>query len=211
MSVSRGFWFALALASVATASPVSPLERYLEGLTSLRASFSQTLVDSNDRVVDRSSGTLLVLRPGKFRWEVMPQGGKPTAAQLLVADGKNVWFFDRELEQVTVKPEDAALSATPAMLLSGTGDLRKNFKLTAAGNRDGLEWVLVEPLGAEADFHRALLGFGKGALKRMIIDDKLGQTATVLFENIARNEPVAREEVSFTPPPGVDVIGAPAG
>ena len=141
-------------------------------------------------------------------------GGPPgaSAGQLMVADGRNLWFLDRDLQQVTVKPADAALSATPAMLLSGTVDVRKNFTVTAAPKRDGLEWVLVEPRGSEADFRRALLGFagneaGAPPLKCMILEDKLGQTATVLFDHVERNGHVAPEEVSFTPPPGVDVIG----
>lgn len=211
MELIRRFAFtaALSITSLSVATEATPLDRYLDGLTSLRTHFSQTLVNSNGQVVDRSNGTLVVLRPGKFRWEVTPQGAKTENAQLLIADGRNVWFFDRELEQVTVKPEDAALSATPAMLLSGSGAVRANFTVTLAGERDGLAWVLVEPRGAQADFRRALLGFGKGQLTRMIIDDKLGQTATVEFENIARNERVAPEEVSFVPPAGADVIGTP--
>ena len=43
----------------------------------------------------------------------------------------------------------------------------------------------------------------------MILEDKLGQTATIIFQKIARNAPVAPAEVSFTPPAGVDVIGTP--
>lgn len=198
------------IAASAYAADGTPLDRYLAGLNSLRANFSQTLVDSHDKVVDRSSGVLVVLRPGKFRWEVKPQDERNGEAQLLIADGRNVWFFDRELEQVTVKPEDEALSATPAMLLSGAADVNSHFTVTPAGQREGLDWVLVEPRAAGADFHRALLGFDKGQLTRMIIDDKLGQTATVVFESIARNGRVAPEEVSFTPPAGVDVIGTPA-
>jgi outer membrane lipoprotein carrier protein len=128
-----------------------------------------------------------------------------------VADGRNVWFFDKELEQVTVKPADAALSSTPAMLLSGAGNVRDQFNVTSAGSRDGLEWVLVEPRAAEADFRRALLGFEKDRLARMIVDDKLGQTATVSFASATRNGPVAPEEMSFNAPAGVDVIGTPAG
>jgi outer membrane lipoprotein carrier protein len=95
------------------------------------------------------------------------------------------------------------------MLLSGAADLRENFKLTPAGTRDGLEWVLVEPRRGEADFRRALFGFNKGNLQRMIIDDRLGQTATIDFDNVTRNARVAPDEVSFTPPPGTDVIGKP--
>jgi outer membrane lipoprotein carrier protein len=192
------------------ASETTVLDRYLAGLQSLRASFTQTLADANGKELDRGTGTLLVLRPGKFRWELKPQSAGGSAGQLMVADGRNLWFLDRDLEQVTVKPADAALSATPAMLLSGTVDVRENFELTDAGKREGLEWLLVEPKGSEADFRSALLGFSaKGALQRMIIEDKLGQTATLLFEKSERNARVSPEEVSFTPPQGADLIGTP--
>jgi outer membrane lipoprotein carrier protein len=192
------------------ASETTVLDRYLAGLQSLRASFTQTLADANGKELDRGTGTLLVLRPGKFRWELQPQSAGGSAGQLMVADGRNLWFFDRDLEQVTVKPADAALSATPAMLLSGTVDVRENFELTDAGKREGLEWLLVEPKGSEADFRSALLGFSaKGALQRMIVEDKLGQTATLLFEKSERNARVSPEEVSFTPPQGADLIGTP--
>jgi outer membrane lipoprotein-sorting protein len=43
----------------------------------------------------------------------------------------------------------------------------------------------------------------------MILEDKLDQTATILFEKIERNGPVSPAEVSFTPPAGADVIGTP--
>ena len=200
----------------------TPLDSYLDDMKTLRATFLQTLADAHGREIDRSSGTLIVSRPGKFSWEIHPQGGAGAGAaagtgavpgasggQLMVADGRNLWFLDRDLQQVTVKPADAALSATPAMLLSGTVDARKNFTITPAPKRDGLDWVVVEPHGSEADFRRALMGFEGKELKRMILEDKLGQTATVLFDHVERNGHVAPEEVSFTPPPGVDVIGTP--
>jgi len=208
---SRVGWclaFCLALiagVAVAAESTPTPLDKYFEGLKTLRATFTQSVKDVKGKEVDRSAGTLIVERPGKFRWETGAKG----SGQLLVADGRNVWFFDRDLEQVTVKPADAALSATPAMLLSSTANLRDNFALTPAGSRDGLDWVLVEPLRNEADFRRALFGFGKDGLKKMIIDDRLGQTATVEFASVTRNGPVKPEEVSFTPPAGADVIGTP--
>jgi outer membrane lipoprotein carrier protein len=187
----------------------TPLDSYLDDMKTLRATFVQTLVDAHGREIDRASGTLIVQRPGKFRWEIHPQGSSADAGQLMVSDARNLWFLDRDLQQVTVKPVDAALSATPAMLLSGTVDVRKNFTITPAPRRDGLDWVLVEPRGSQADFRRALLGFDGKELKRMILDDKLGQTATIVFDHVERNGPVAPEEVSFTPPPGVDVIGTP--
>ncbi len=198
----------------------TPLDKYLNDLKTLRTSFIQTLADGQGREIDRSAGTLVVARPGKFSWDIHPQTTKEEAepsapgtakgdGQLMVSDGRSLWFFDRDLQQVTVKPVDAALSATPAMLLSGTVDVRKNFTLSLAGQRDGLDWVLVEPRGTDADFKDALFGFAGGELKRMILEDKLGQTATIMFDHIERNVPVTPQETSFTPPKGADVIGKP--
>lgn len=206
----------LAHAVAPAATGPTPLDKYLDNLKTLRASFLQTLADPQGHEIDRSTGTIIVARPGKFRWDIHPQTGDSKtdsankgAGQLVVCDGRNLWFFDRDLEQVNVKPVDAALSATPAMLLSGTVDVRKNFTLSPAGQREGLDWVLVEPHGADADFKDALFGFANGELKRMILEDKLGQTATILFDHIERNVPVSPQETTFTPPKGADVIGTP--
>ncbi len=203
----------------ATAGP-TPLDKYLDNLHTLRTTFLQTLADPHGREIDRATGTLIVQRPGKFSWDIHPQPvaadsaaanapatGSGGAGQLMVCDGVNLWFYDRDLQQVTVKPVDAALSATPAMLLSGAVDVRKSFTITSVGERDGLDWVLVEPSGAQADFRSALFGFDHGELRRMILEDKLDQTATIIFQKIERNGPVRPAEVSFKPPPGADVIG----
>jgi outer membrane lipoprotein carrier protein len=208
---ATGALTAAAPAATATANVSTPLDKYLSDLKTLRTTFLQTLADGQGREIDRSTGTLIVARPGKFSWDIHPQTGDTSkgAGQLMVSDGRNLWFFDRDLEQVTVKPVDAALSATPAMLLSGTVDVRKNFTLSLAGQRDGLDWVLVEPHGTDADFKDALFGFASGDLKRMILEDKLGQTATIMFDHIERNAPVGAQETSFTPPKGADLIGKP--
>src|SRR3569833_4760803 len=134
-------------ATAAAATAPTPLDKYLDNLKTLRTSFVQTLADAQGHEIDRSTGTLIIARPGKFSWDIHPQTGAANkgAGQLMVSDGRNLWFFDRDLEQVTVKPVDAALSATPAMLLSGTVDVRKNFGVQAAGQREGLDWVLVVP------------------------------------------------------------------
>jgi outer membrane lipoprotein carrier protein len=207
---------AAAAPAASTDANAKLLTDYIDNLKTLRVTFLQTLADSNGREIDRESGTLIVARPGKFSWAIHPQAatgaasaGGSGAGQLMVCDGVNLWFYDRDLQQVTVKPVDAALSATPAMLLSGTVDVRKSFTITGAGQRMGLDWVLVEPNGADADFRRALFGFSHGDLKRMILEDKLDQTATIIFDKIDRNGRVSPAEVSFTPPSGADVIGTP--
>jgi outer membrane lipoprotein carrier protein len=206
---------AVPVTPAASSAASTPLDQYLDNLHTLRTTFLQTLADGHGREIDRAAGTLIVQRPGRFSWDIHPQapGGDVNGAagggQLMVCDGSNLWFYDKDLAQVTVKPVDAALSATPALLLSGALDMRKNFTISPAGDRMGLQWVLVQPNGADADFRSALFGFEHGDLKRMILEDKLDQTATIIFDKIERNGPVAPGEVHFTPPAGADVIGTP--
>lgn len=226
MSAVRGRWFAacaamalalpglsVARAAVAAEPPrATALDRYLDGLTTWQADFTQTVVDGRSRKIGEGRGRLLISRPGKFRWELAPKGG-PQGGQLLVADGRNLWFFDRDLDQVTVKPASEALSQSPAMLLSGTGDVRKAFDVKAEGTakesgRD-VEWVAVTPRGAEGDFKVARLAFKGTDLTRMELQDRLGQRTTIEFSQPVRNGPIAPDELTFVPPAGVDVIGTP--
>jgi outer membrane lipoprotein carrier protein len=202
------------LASLVLASAVqaqTPLDSYLEHLKTLRAEFSQVVTDSKGREVQNARGKLVIVRPGRFRWELTPAAGAGASGspQLMVADGKNLWFYDRDLEQVSVKPASSALTATPAGLLSGEGNIRELFTVSPAGRKDGLDWVLVTPKESDADFREARLAFGNSELRRMVLKDKLGQTVRLDFETSERNPPVAEAEVKFIPPADADVIGTP--
>ena len=209
---------AAAGAAVASTAPVertatvlvaTVFDRYLAGLATLRSEFTQTSTDSRGRAQPPLSGTLLISRPGRFRWEIRSSASAVATTQLMVADGRNVWFYDRELEQVTVRGADAALTATPAMLLSGGVDPHAAFDIRAGARVAGLDTVLVKPLRADAEFRQATLSFSGAELKRMSIVDKLGQTTTLQFTKSIRNGAVNPAELVFTPPPGVDVIGTP--
>ncbi|HTX24924.1 MAG TPA: outer membrane lipoprotein chaperone LolA [Steroidobacteraceae bacterium] len=205
--LSAAMLLSVAPASAATGTGPNPLERFLMGLHSFRASFSQTITDAHGHPAGQSTGMLVVLRPGKFRWEIHAHG-EHGAGQLVVDDGRNLWYYDPDLAQVEVKPSGAALPATPAMLLS-EGDALGEFQVQRAGASRGLDWVRVVPKAADADFRDALLGFSGTDLRRMILRDKLGETTTLDFDHAERNGPVAASEVSFTPPPGADLIGTP--
>lgn len=184
----------------------TPLDTFLAQMKTLRAEFSQMVTDSKGAPVQKAEGKLIIVRPGKFRWELTPAGNP--SAQLMIADGKNLWFYDRDLEQVSVKPANV-LAATPASLLSSGGDVRALFSVSTAGKRDGLDWVKVVPKQADADFREAQLGFTRGELKRMVLKDKLGQTVSLDFSASQNNTAVAETEVQFTPPAGADLIGTP--
>lgn len=189
---------------VAFTQTPSALDRYLDGLTSWQAEFAQTVVDSRGKQRVAETGRFIVRRPGQFRWET---GSGP--AQVMVADGRNLWFYDRDLEQVTVKPVRTALTATPAMLLVGGVNLREYFEITTLPKSIGLDWVAVKPRGADAEFRSARLGFASNDLRRMEIEDKLGQKTVLVFLKTLRNAALAADTFVFQSPPDADLIGTP--
>lgn len=178
------------------------VEKFLHGLQGLQAQFEQVLTDRSGQVIERSHGVLAIRRPDRFRWDY-----RQPYEQVIVADGERVWLYDSDLAQVTVRKLDETLSATPAMLLSGEGALEENFSVVDSARDGGLEWVRLEPRRDDTDFKWVRLGFDSGALAYMELADKLGQTTRLEFSNLERNPPLDPARFTFTPPPGVDVIG----
>lgn len=213
----RSSWRGLVVALIclllphgASAGAATILEEFLGGLLTWQCHFTQSVVDAKGREVSAGSGELVVQRPGKFRWDFRPDGAAGGEGQLLVADGRNLWFLDRDLAQVTVKPLDAAPSATPMLLLSGSLDeLHAAFSLAPLPRRSGFDWVAVIPRAADAEFSRAEVGFSGTQLVRMVVTDRLGQTATLQFTRGKRNAAVPAQVFAFQPPAGADVIGTP--
>jgi outer membrane lipoprotein carrier protein len=211
--VRTSFWASMALLALVggpllAADSSTPLDAYLAGLRTWSADFTQTMADARGRQSSAGRGRLIIVRPGRFRWESTPEGAAD-AEQLMVADGRDLWLHDRDLNQVTRKPQKDELSQSPAMLLAGDADLQKYFSIQPNGRRDGLDWARVVPKDKQSDFREALFGFKGKELARLVIVDKLGQKSTLAFSNVKRNAPVDTKLVQFTLPPGVDLIGEP--
>ncbi len=190
----------------ADAAAARRVQSSLGELASLRADFRQTVTDAQGQTLESAEGTLALARPGRFRWDYrVPE-------QLIVCDGTTVWFHDIGLEQVTIRPAAELLAGTPAAVLAGGGDLQREFAIAEGGTAGGLAWSLLTARRDDVDFRELRLGFAGGELRRMILLDRLGQTTTIDFERIERNPRLDAGLFSFTPPPGVDVVGkAPSG
>jgi outer membrane lipoprotein carrier protein len=178
------------------------LDAFFNEVTSVRADFTQQVLDTQKKTLQQTSGTMLLLRPGRFRWDYT----KPYQ-QLIVANGEKVWLYDVDLEQVTVKKMDAALGSTPALLLSSDAKIEENFTVNEMGGEHDLAWVELTPKNKEGGFERLALGFDEHNLKRMELLDSFGQLTRLTFTNIERNPELDPAQFDFVPPQGVDVIG----
>jgi outer membrane lipoprotein carrier protein len=203
--------FLAPIAVAAASDAVSPsaegsalVLEFVDGVETMQGRFEQSLVDANDRVVETSAGSFEIRRPGRFRWSYTEP-----YEQLLVANGRNVWSYDVELAQVTVKPQSEALGSTPALLLGGAGEVLDDFEVVDSFEDRGTKWVRLVPEDTDSGFSSVELGFTDGRLSRMIFADNLEQTTLVALFDVRLNEPVDPSRFEFTLPPGVDVVGEP--
>ena len=189
------------LPAAACASSINELKALLAQTTTARAQFAQIVLDRNMKRLQQATGTMQFSRPGRFRWEY----DRPHE-QLIVGDGKRVWLYDKELNQVTVRRMDRALGSSPAAILAGSNDIEKDYALSAIGNRDGLEWLEAVPRAQDTAFERVRLGFGKAGLESMELRDQFGQITVIKFSTMERNVKLSGESFRFAPPKGADVI-----
>ncbi len=188
--------------SVAEARAIDSLKSFIQNVRTVRAEFAQTVLDKNARVVQKGNGVMQFERPGKFRWIYE----KPYE-QLIVGDGARIWFYDHDLNQVTVRKLDAAIGSSPAALLAGSGNIESEFDLEEIGLQGDAEWLEARPKAKESTFEWVRLGFTPtGILKAMELHDHFGQTTVLIFAGLRQNAKLAPELFKFNPPPGADVI-----
>jgi len=191
------------LTTQAQAAAVKSLKTFVDQALTFRADFSQTLLDKNLRVIQKASGSMMFERPGKFRWTY-----EQPYQQLIVGDGQRVWFYDQDLDQVTVRQLDLALGSTPAALLAGSNAIERDFDLLEIEAQEGqLEWLEAIPKSRESVFELIRLGFSQaGLLREMVLRDSFGQVTWLIFSQIEQNPTLAPDLFQFTPPAGADVI-----
>ena len=115
-------------------------------------------------------------------------------------------MYDVDLNQVTVRKLGAALPSSPASILFGSNDFEKEFEVTDAGTKDGLEWVLAKPRAKDSTFERIEIGFRDGLPQAMRLADNFGQVTQLAFAKVERNPKLDGQAFAFTPPKGADVL-----
>jgi len=181
------------------------VDNFVTDVVTFQGNFEQALLDADGQVIDKTTGTLEIQRPGQFRWSYIEP-----YEQWLVADGLNVWSYDVDLAQVTVKPQASALANTPALLLGGSSDALEQFTYEESYVEADTTWVRLTPKNTESGFERVELGFNDGTLHRMVFFDNLEQTTLVDLSEVSVNLPIDADRFNFVAPDDVDVVGVPA-
>lgn len=187
--------------SAATTSVDNRLKQFLADLDTFNADFEQTLFNEFDEVLESSAGQVTLMRPGKFYWAYTQP-----YSQYLISDGKDLWIYDQDLEQVTVSSISNSIEKSPASVLAGDTDLNDDYIITDLGTLEGADWVELASADPESQYNSIRIGFNGNDLAGMILFDNLGQTTRIIFSNGKRNTTVDTTLFDFKPPAGIDVI-----
>lgn len=191
----------LTVSQAAFADGVASLSDFFNNTNAMRANFSQVVTDTQGRKIQEVQGSMQLQRPNKFRWDY----SKPYEQQI-ISDGKQVFLYDTDLQQVTIRELSKALGSSPAALLAGGDAVEKSFIIKNATRKDDLTWVLALPKDKESGFERVLLGFSDDKLRKMELYDSFNHITLITFDAVERNPKLQNSTFLFTPPKGVDVV-----
>ncbi|MCP5245793.1 MAG: outer membrane lipoprotein chaperone LolA [Burkholderiales bacterium] len=192
----------LCMSNSVSAAAIENLKLFIQQTQTVQAHFSQALADRNARIIQRSSGIMQFERPDKFRWIY-----KTPYEQSIVGDGENVWFYDHDLNQVTVRQFNIAIGSSPAALLAGSSTIEENFELVNLGQQEEIEWLEATPKNKDSTFEFIQMGFSQqGELQFMALRDNFGQTTYLTFSELNKNPKLPDDAFRFVPPEGVDII-----
>lgn len=187
------------------------LKALLQPVTRMQANFQQKVMNEEGKILQSTTGSLWLEKPGKFRWEI-----KGDAPRWVISDGTRVWDYDADLSQVSVRKLFQKEEKLPISFLSGDVDtLEQDFKIKNCTRRDATCFELVPKESSDPNvkeekpgiFQSIQLIFKDKVLIELQTVDQLGQRTVFRFSDVKTNAPISPTRFQFVPPKGVDVIG----
>jgi outer membrane lipoprotein carrier protein len=184
------------------------LQRKYDGIRDFSADFVHTYRGGALKKQLTETGRLLIKKPGKMRWEYTSPEKK-----LFVSDGTKIYSYipqDKQVMVGSVPQEDSA--ATPALFLSGKGNLTRDFVPSHGdvfpGSPPGTVALKLVPKTTQPDYDWLILLVDPAtySLRGLVTTDAQGGTSAITFTNLKENIGVADKAFAFTIPRGVDVV-----
>jgi outer membrane lipoprotein carrier protein len=184
------------------------LDKHYNHIDTLQVNFNETYRGAG---VNRSeTGTLLLKKPGKMRWDY-----RQPRLKLFLSDGRTAWFYvpgEQQVRKAPVKALDDLRS--PLRYLLGKTKLEKEFdglslapdvKPSEAGN------VVLRgvPKSMADRVNQVLLEVTPDSrLRRIVIEEADGSITEFQFSDEKINLALADSQFKFSPPPGVETVEA---
>lgn len=194
--------------SLKLTQPAQMLIDYMRESKELEADFTQ--VAYNQRGEEISQGHMWIQKPGKFFWDY-----QAPYAQEIVSDGKKVYHYDKDLEQITVRDKSDIAGDIAVRLLEGQQSIQDEFNIQLLSEDQLPDYIdkksntvfSLTPRDTQAEYNQIWVVFDKEQLSQVIIDGGIGQQTVMQFKNLKRNHGINPDKFNFIAPKGVDIIG----
>tara|TARA_B110000503_G_scaffold26807_2_gene42382 strand:- start:1952 stop:2590 length:639 start_codon:yes stop_codon:yes gene_type:complete len=170
--------------------------------TNIEADFVQYVLDASGSRLQETHGHMVLAQPNQFWWQTADP-----FAQLLVSNGKRLWIYDEDLEQVTVQTLDQRTTSTPALLLSGNStNIEAQFDVIMKRGNSGLVFYRLTPKDPESLYQTLRLNFKNNQLLEMQLEDTMNQKTSLTFSNMVFNPQLKDGLFEFVVPENTDVL-----
>jgi len=174
------------------------LQKLLSPINSLSADFTQQIRDQDNNEHQRLTGNLSLMKPNSLRWNVVSP-----MEQLVVSDGKEVWLYDPDLEQVVIQSFSDDFMANPMSILLGNIDqLNNDFHVTLGDDNS----FSLSPKQKNSLFVAIQLRFTDSVLSHINYQDNFGQNTQLSLTQVKLNPPLAQTAFVFDIPQDVEII-----
>ena len=184
---------------------VSRLQKHYQQTNSFSAKFKEEISPAGGTKRERE-GTVYYRKPGRMRWEF---GGQDQ--EVIVSDGKQLYSYQPDLNQVIETPiEQAFRSSSAASFLLGIGNVERDFDATIPINAppDGFKHVALKPKSG-GDTIEMGLDPKTMDLRTLRLTDQLGDVTELAFSDIKNGVALDDKLFTFSPPAGADIVTAP--
>ncbi len=196
-----------ATSSWAQEQDTARLEALLSDISSLSAEVTQLIIESDGGVLEESLIQMHLLRPNGFYWETLDP-----FPELVVTNGKTLWNFQPDLEQVVIEDFNSDESELAAQLLSGrTEALGEDYEIQAVSEDDGFVSFQLLPVATDSVYARITISFLATEIESIHVSSKNGEQTVWQFSKVERNKDLAMEQFEFEVPRGIEVIDNSSG
>lgn len=179
------------------------LDSLLSSIETLSSDVVQLIVESDGGVLEESNIQMLLKKPDGFYWETLSP-----FPELIVTDGRKLWNYQPDLEQVVIEDWDSSRSELAAQLLSGNIEsLDGDYRIESVTGIDSehQEFELI-PRAADSVYQIISINFMSDELESIYLNSKNGQQTVWRFENVIRNREIADSQFQFVAPEGIEII-----
>ncbi|HTN70433.1 MAG TPA: outer membrane lipoprotein carrier protein LolA [Methylomirabilota bacterium] len=183
---------------------VDSLQKNYDATGDFTADFRQeTEVKTLNRSL-KAWGQLSFKRPGKMLWRYEEPKG-----QFVLADGKNLYFYQPEQNQIIKSPlKNAFRSDVPLSFLLGIGNLKKDFNASLKATEETQYTVRLDPKNETGGFSEILLGVNKASFDILSVSvrDAVGNLTTIRLSGMRKGVGLKDSLFNLQIPQGADVV-----